>query len=403
MVDARKAVNSFDLDRLVAPLSSDQFLERYWEKEPLVVHRGDETYYDALLSLDALDHILADATPPRSNLRLVRYAGEHEAEAIPLRRDGSVDVDGLYAAYADGATIVLNGLHRAWRPLLALCRQLEQRFSHPFQTNVYLTPPTAQGLGPHFDTHDVFVLQIAGAKKWQLYGAAEETPLAAQYRSVERQDLGTPTQSFVLKPGGMIYIPRGRAHEAMACDQTSLHITLGVLSRCWSDALRAAVDTYCQHNAAARRALPVGFADNRQARALAMSGLGQWMTRMAAEVEPGAVVDALAERFAQDRQPLLGGYLCDLARLGDMSGQTVVQRRAGIICRWDRDRDRVGLNFHDKCILFPDFVAASLESLAKGAPVRVSDISGTLDEAGRLVLARRLVKEGFLEITRISA
>ncbi len=396
-------MTAFDLEQLLAPLAPERFLARHWEKEALVIARRNAAHYDGLLSLPAVDDILAQTDLHPASLRLVRYrdGGTREALAIPLRRDGHVDVDALYAAFADGATLVLNGLHRNCRPLLALCRRLEQRFGHPFQTNVYLTPPAAQGLGPHFDTHDVFVLQIAGRKEWALYAAAEEAPLAAQYRQVGRAELGTPTATFVLEPGGLIYIPCGTAHEARTSEDTSLHITLGMLSLCWRDALRAAVDVYCRQTAPARHALPLGFADDPEARAAAMSGLGAWLERMAAELETGVVIDALAEAFVQDRAPLLGGCLGDLVRLEEMSARTRVRRRAGIICRLDREEDRAVLKFHDKSVLFPDFVRASLEHLVAGGAMQVGNIPGGLDAPGRLVLARRLVREGFLEIVDI--
>ena len=52
--------------------------------------------------------------------------------------------------------------------LAALCRAMEKAFSSHFQANVYLSPPNAQGFGTHFDSHDVFVLQVAGSKIWTL-------------------------------------------------------------------------------------------------------------------------------------------------------------------------------------------------------------------------------------------
>jgi ribosomal protein L16 Arg81 hydroxylase len=77
-------------------------------------------------------------------------------------------VDGrkVLGLFADGATVVLQGLHRYWPPLTELVRGLELALGHPCQANAYLTPPGSQGFAVHSDSHDVFVFQTAGTKQW---------------------------------------------------------------------------------------------------------------------------------------------------------------------------------------------------------------------------------------------
>ena len=79
-----------------------------------------------------------------------------------------------------GATVVLQGLHLTRHPLAAYSRELEARLGHPVQANAYLTPRRSQGLPVHHDTHDVFVLQVAGTKRWLVYEPVLELPLRDQ-------------------------------------------------------------------------------------------------------------------------------------------------------------------------------------------------------------------------------
>ena len=80
-----------------------------------------------------------------------------------------VSDDKLVRLFADGSTMVLQGLHRVWPPIIAFCQQLAAELGHPVQANAYVTPPQNQGFSNHYDVHDVFVLQIEGEKRWQIH------------------------------------------------------------------------------------------------------------------------------------------------------------------------------------------------------------------------------------------
>ena len=78
--------------------------------------------------------------------------------------------------FAAGATIVLQGLHRSWPPLRAFTRRLVAELGHPAQVNAYITPESARGFDPHYDVHDVFVLQVSGEKHWSVHAPVREHP-----------------------------------------------------------------------------------------------------------------------------------------------------------------------------------------------------------------------------------
>src|SRR5262245_27279704 len=127
---------------------------------------------------------------------------------------GLVDARKALALFADGASVVFQGLHRYWPPLTRLIAELELELGHPCQANAYLTPPGSQGFAVHSDSHDVFVFQTAGSKLWQVHG--EDGP-----------------EDVLLEPGLSMYLPTGTPHAARAQETVSLHVTLGINQLTW--------------------------------------------------------------------------------------------------------------------------------------------------------------------------
>jgi ribosomal protein L16 Arg81 hydroxylase len=114
----------------------------------------------------------------------------------------------LRQVYAQGKTIIIRAMQQRWPASAALCRNLEAVFHCPVHTNLYLTPPGAQGFEPHIDTHEVFALQLDGVKYWRLYGQAVELPLREDKSSLPRSQLGPPRE-VRMEAGDLLYLPRG--------------------------------------------------------------------------------------------------------------------------------------------------------------------------------------------------
>ena len=75
---------------------------------------------------------------------------------------------------------MLQALHRVWPPIIDFCQQLAADLGHPVQANAYVTPPQNQGFDDHYDVHDVFVLQVAGRKRWSIHAPVHPAPLRNQ-------------------------------------------------------------------------------------------------------------------------------------------------------------------------------------------------------------------------------
>jgi hypothetical protein len=367
------------LARAIEPVAAERFLEEHWERKPLVVPRAEEGRFDDLLSLRDVERLVTETGLRTPGFRLVK-AGESPAgytTDLPWRPQaftGVADVRRVLAEFEAGATIVLQGLHHLWLPLVRYCRHLEAYLGHPCQANAYYTPRGSQGLPVHHDTHEVFSLQVAGEKRWLAYEPVLELPLKSQrYRSALGAP-GEPVLDVTLRAGDTMYLPRGWLHQALTSGSDSLHITVGVNVRRWIDEARTALDEQ-EADLAFRQTI-----DAEDAPALP-------------ELDADGLREQARDRFVFSRRSVLDGQLSELRALDRLDADTELVRRDTVIA----GLDGTTLVFEGRRLRFPERLAAELEFLVTtGEPFTAAQLPGSLDEAGRLVLVRKLVREGFL-------
>jgi hypothetical protein len=314
--------------------------------------------------------------------------GSYTAD-VPWRPPFSqtADVPRLLAEWDAGATIVLQALHVHWRPLAVFCRQLEEALGVPVQANAYYTPRGSQGFGVHHDTHDVLVLQVAGEKRWHLTDPLLELPLKHQRFSAELGEPAEKGDELVLRAGDTLYLPRGWLHSAETSATDSLHLTIGTTAHTWTDAFKAALGE-CEGEVAFRRSVS-DDADVEELLDLLRDRLG------------AADVAARARRgFLEGRRPIREDGLSQLRALAGLSAATLVERRETVIADLADDGEALELSFEGRSVRIPGQARGELVACYEAdGPFRVADLPGELDEPGRLVLVRRLVREGFLRIS----
>ena len=378
------------LARTLDPVSGEEFLAEHWEQRPLVVPRGERGRFDDLLSVADVERLLTSGGLRFPGFRLAKAGAKLDVADYtkdlswrPQPFSGSADVERVLAEFEDGATIVLQGLHLNWRPLAEFCRSLEAELGHPAQANAYFTPRAAQGLPVHHDTHDVFSLQVAGEKRWLVYEPAWELPLKHQRYKVETMgEPGEPVLDVTLQAGDTLYLPRGWLHEAKTSETDSLHLTVGVNVYTWMDAFRAALDSCARE---------VGFRRSPDSETP-----GELIELLADQLSPERVEHRRRRKLVRTRRPVLGGQLSQLRALESLDVDTVVERRATVLY----DFEGATLSFEGKDLTFPDEAAEDLAFVARSdEPFTPADLPGELDDEGRLVLVRRLVREGFLVLS----
>ena len=245
------------------------FATEYWGRRPLLSRSGSlPRDFGDLLSADMVDELIAERGVRAPFIRLAKD-GDLLARDCYLGPAGfgaempdQVDSAKVLGEFASGATIVLQGLHRLWPPLIDFVRQAVDDLGHPVQANAYITPPSNRGFDPHYDVHDVFVLQAAGQKRWIVHEPVHPHPLPSQpwtqhRAAISERVTGEPVIDTVLSPGDALYLPRGWVHSAQALDSTSIHLTIGVAALTGVDVARAVVDQLATVEAF-RESLPMG-------------------------------------------------------------------------------------------------------------------------------------------------
>lgn len=378
----------------IAGCEPQRFFDHYFEKQALRVSRNDPAYFGRLLSLQEIDRYITTNPVQYPDIFLVN--ADRDIKAAEYTRAGdAIDPISLYKLHADGATIVLNQFHRAHSALAELCARLELEFSAPFQANIYLTPPRARGFKAHFDTHDVFILQIHGAKQWRLYGTPVELPLSGQGKEALQENPGVAQQEMNLCAGDTLYIPRGLVHDAPSLDETSLHVTVGILSYTWSDLLVEVLANAVLADSAFRRALPHDLLRSNFDRQAATRAFRDLLARFSGSADLDAALNSFVREFIHSRRPRVSDQLAQTQSLRDLTVNTIIGQRTALAYTLDEDPDGMRLECYGNEIRFPQSAGNAVRYALTHAEFRVGDLPD-LDDAGRLVLVRRLIREGML-------
>ncbi|HSP39643.1 MAG TPA: cupin domain-containing protein [Frankiaceae bacterium] len=404
--------------------NAEDFGRKYWSREPMLSRAADlpGDFLD-LLSPDDIDDLVAERGLRMPFFRMVRdgsvQSGPTRYATAGSRRIGDlIDADRARERYADGATLVLQSLHRIHPPVVRFCRRLAADLGHATQANAYITPPGNRGFDPHHDTHDVFVLQIDGSKLWHIYEPALVLPLSTQSSSdlAKKQPLvpdgAEPVLSVVLEPGDALYLPRGYVHSAETNDDRSIHLTVGVLATTHYDVLRDVL-TLAGESEQFRDALPLGAASDPGR--LATEVLPDLLRRAAdwfATVEPGLALGAIEGRLENAVPAEPRRFLASTDGLASLDKSTAVRPRLGahfVLSRADgSDRaeapenpaDTVTLTSRTRSLRLPGYVERAVRAATAGPTLTVSDVAeasdGALSVDDALVLVRRLLREGVL-------
>ena len=297
------------LQYLIGPIAGSEFFASFHEKLALHCTHGDALRYAELLSFDRIDEIISTTELPPASVQMARSKPPITRSNFTFS-NGNIDRGALIRHFQQGATIILPQLHLADELLAQFCNALEQRFSTPVQTNIYLTPPNSQGFNTHYDDHDVFIMQVAGRKHWKLY----QKPISNPYRGENFRpgvyEPGEPKHEFLLEAGDCVYIPRGLMHDAIADGEApSLHITVGMIGKNWADLMLEALSEVALREPEFRRSLPPGFAGSEFDRASAEAYFQGLVDTFKEQANFSEVFELFIENFTRARGASVRGAL----------------------------------------------------------------------------------------------
>jgi ribosomal protein L16 Arg81 hydroxylase len=213
-------------------LNRDGFLDQFFERRPCLLRACfDSSRFGWRLIDLALDH----QDPSRERFKVLLngrvdpavYLEEFMDIGVRRRR---IRKERLYPLIAKGATLVLNRVELASEEMRDLCFQVGKFIGAQTTGNAYASMGPQTATNVHWDTHDVFILQLFGRKRWKMFEPTVELPVSSQTSNERKNELPENAHSeVVLEAGDGLYIPRGWWHQVTPLDQSpTIHLTVAI-------------------------------------------------------------------------------------------------------------------------------------------------------------------------------
>lgn len=377
------------LETRLIDIGRERFAREVWGRAPLLT-RGAGGFSD-LFSADAVDELISRRGLRTPFLRVAKDGSTFpdstftSPAGVGATISDQLDDTALWRQFADGATLVLQALHRTWEPVSDFSTTLSTELGHPVQANAYITPPQNRGFDDHYDVHDVFVLQIEGTKRWIIHEPVHLDPLRDQPWTDRRSAVaeaakGAACIDTVLEPGDALYLPRGWLHAAQAQGAVSIHLTLGIHT--WTryglaEHLTQTALALLAEDPLMRRSLPLGV-DGPSAE---IDTVRERLAAALAEADP-------TPRFHRTRRgqgrPAPLGPLAQLAAVQGVGPGSRVRLREALEARLDGTRLSTRVGWLD----FPEADLPSVSRLLDGGVHTAKDLG--------VELVERLLRAGVL-------
>ncbi len=224
------------LAALFTPTGEARFIEHFAAKQPLLL-KGEVPDAASLFSLADINRLFASGalTPPDASLF---RNGMALPELAWCNEDGSVNAAALADTLRKGTSAAMSRIGGMLPGLARLEQQVERVVRARTLINAYLTCGKGSAFAPHYDNHDVLIVQVLGSKRWEFFGSGEPP---AQSRIKMKPDAPCdhePSWSETLELGDLLFVPRGTWHAATVDDgSTSLHLTVTMISPTGADYL----------------------------------------------------------------------------------------------------------------------------------------------------------------------
>ncbi|MCT9870401.1 cupin domain-containing protein [Paenarthrobacter aurescens] len=377
------------LETRLIDIGRERFANDVWGRAALLT-RGVSDFSD-VFSANAVDELISRRGLRTPFLRVAK-GGSTLPESSFTAPAGvgatigdQLDDTELWRKFADGATLVLQALHRTWEPVSRFSTQLSTELGHPVQANAYITPPQNRGFDDHYDVHDVFVLQIEGTKRWIIHEPVHEDPLRSQPWTDRRSAVAEAAQGeayidTVLEPGDVLYLPRGWLHAAQAQGKVSIHLTLGVHNwtrHALAEHLAQAALAALGDDPGMRRSLPLGV-DGPDGEIAAIR------ERLAAAVLDADTTSLFHRARRGQGRPAPLGPVAQLAAIEGLGPESSVRLRDALEARLEGSRLTTRVGWLD----FPEANLPSVRRLMDGGNHLASDLG--------VELVERLLRAGVL-------
>jgi cupin superfamily protein len=211
-------------------VEESEFMKHFCAKEVLHIAQDDRRRFEHLLPWDKINEILSLNLLDRKRLRITRdgrdlppaFYRSEESERDPIVASK------LQELLKQNASVVLNRVQDLSPPVRRMATQMERALNQKLNVNGYATFGAGGAFSMHYDSHDVFVMQVYGTKHWFIYDEPELSPTDEEKKKAKKPAPRNVVFETVLQAGDALYVPRGTYHRAQVTDTDSVHLTFGI-------------------------------------------------------------------------------------------------------------------------------------------------------------------------------
>ena len=395
-VASRRAVM---FEALIYPATTGDFLGSYWRRRPMHARAANRlTSARDILRPEDIDAILNAAAANANDFDF--FMSGNSADRRKFTGPGDyVMMNSLLGMYAGGGTIHVTNIQKYHQAMDSLCKTLQQELQCDVEGDLWLTRMNSFDPYLHFDSHDIFVLQTQGRKRWRLFEQIEVHENRAT-AAVDWNVVGDPVLDILLEPGDLLYLPPYTPHAVTTVDEHSVQVGLGVHPTTWRQVLEQALAITKDAPGPLQDVLPLAIATDAIPPGALLEALSKIVGRALAAVDPVSLDAANRRRFLEDMthardahftSRVLGAASLDegsaFERRPDTSSDVYLAADGRAVLRFSG-----GGFFSGPSDLLEDltFIAQAEGSMF------AHDLPGRLDGKSRVLLVRKLVEAGFL-------
>ena len=316
-----------------------------------------------------------------------------------------IDITNLLDNYSNGATIIFLSLDRHIPSISELCRGLQNILNIHIQANVYLTPRTSKGFNAHFDTHDVFILQIEGKKHWKIWNNELKLPLRYQEQIFgEDQENKIPDIDIILEKGDTLYIPRGFIHSGLSLKDNSMHITVGIIPFIFVNILSQKINNILSKLAddeLMQKIIPPQFAlENDLINPTTVKDFNLLREKILNQIDFKQTKQESYRVFLEKRQPNCNGLISSMSKLKNIDERTIIFKRKNINFLLLKDIE-TKLIVNGNNIIFPLHYFDILNKLIDRNHFCINDILDEISLENKINITQKLLKSGLYTLNQI--
>ncbi len=393
-----------NFESLLSPLPVQEFLSRNWEKQFVHIKRDDATYFDHLLTLKEVDqYLFSNCNLSISPFKF--YLGKQEAQQESWSSNQTyngqcgrvLDHEKVLALFQQGYSLYLNYPDRIFPKISEFCLSLESSLQARTISHLIIAPANTKGFLPHTDPYGVFVLQIVGNKTWSLF--EKDTDYSLPYgRDMHQYINQKPVHVCRLKPGDLLYIPRGLVHSVSTDDEYSIHISLGLIPPKGVN-LIGKIEELAASSSFFREYIPFGFLNDE----LEMKEYSdRFKEELKGIIEQMDIKDLLKESIRKNKIQPKQRQLSRLIKAQQINGSTLVRTTPGLSFNIIENQAQGNCHvvYMGKSLSFPVQWKPKLEEVLNAQAIDVGNFGSTfhLNEDEQIQVVKNMLNAGLLEL-----